>query len=308
MRIPSVRQAGRGRKALTPVFDPTPTQPVDTTEILDHYKQHGVVVFDGLFDQTQIDSWNRRLDPLFLPLSDQSRSYVRALPLYRSGVLGEFLCPAVRNIIATLDPQAVVYHCHSNEIAAGIDQSHIDPLGFMGWHPDSDVTDGASATGAECFSIFVYLTRIESADDGAFEIVPVHRQVPLRHGLSSLVITGAPGRVIVWNRRRLHRANPNRSKQRRRIIKMSLQSVGTPNAYLDSEEPGTVLEAGAARDPFLSRLFGSTQPGSGRSGESCPIPGMTECPCNASVQLPPALRLKIVGRKVRNRLMGMLTV
>ena len=262
---------------------------MNATEFLDSYRREGIVVFDDLFSAATIHGWNERIDALFANREEEERSYVRVADLNETGILNEVLCPEVRSMIRILDPSPELYHCHCYEIAGNQLVSHIMGHTLDGWHRDADVPQEPSSTGAGAFSIFIYLSDVASKNHGAFEFIPRSHEGDLTNGHPTMVMTGSPGRIFFWNRKFFHRANPNHADVRRRVLKLSVQSAGTPNTYLDTEEPGCVAESLIESDPFIAHLLGAATRGAklelGEVASDVSIPMPSEVPESDIVRL-----------------------
>jgi ectoine hydroxylase-related dioxygenase (phytanoyl-CoA dioxygenase family) len=262
---------------------------MNANEFLETYQREGIVVFDNLFSDATIRSWNERIDELFAKRESEERSYVKVSDLRRTGILDEMLCPEVRSMIRILEPSPELYHCHCYEIAGNQQVSHIMGHTLDGWHRDADVPPGPSASGAFAFSIFIYLTDVATKKHGAFEFIPRSREGDLENGHPTMVMTGSPGRTFFWNRQHFHRANPNHADIRRRVLKLSVQPAGTPNTYLETEEPRTVADAVIDSDPMIAHLLGAASRGAnldlGEAATDVSLPTPTVVPEADAVRL-----------------------
>lgn len=207
------------------------------------------------FPKSRINQWNHALDEPFAKAADKNRSYILAKELLDLGILQDAFTPALRAVVRSIDPTSVFFHCHAYEIAGVQRLPHIADGENDGWHRDIDVPPQPSDVGTDAFSVFIYLSNVSSAEDGAFEILPSLLQGNLRNGLPTVAVLGEAGHTFLWNRSLYHRASANRSCQRRRVLKFSFQSRKFSNAHA---ERGEFTNAAAeCSDPFLSFLLGS---------------------------------------------------
>lgn len=218
--------------------------------LLEAYRTSGIVSLDLPRFTAVVPKWNALLDPLFAERCREPRSYVSSGDLASLGVLTELFSPDVCSVVHLLDPEACLYHCHAYEIAGGADEPHIGAEVLNGWHRDTDIPPGPSCRGADAFSIFIYLTPVPTIADGPFEFLP-DRSATLTPGRPTVRMLGDVGTTFVWNRGYFHRANPNRSKVRRRVLKVSIQSARWPNAKRDA---GDFRDAARVANRFVSRL------------------------------------------------------
>ena len=207
------------------------SEPMSLTEELG---QHGVVETPPLYDPATLRRLTSVLDDLFAAQDREDRSYVTADELYDLGLFEEIFNPTMVALLEHLIAQPQIYHCKVYETAANQDRPHINASLLDGWHPDADTIPDYTPGSSTHLSIFVYLTEV-GPGSGAFEILP-RSLVPAPAGRPSIEVRGGPGTTFVWNRSFFHRASPNTSPVRRRILKLSIQPVGLPNDLLDTEE------------------------------------------------------------------------
>ncbi|OBA89882.1 hypothetical protein A5662_23605 [Mycobacteriaceae bacterium 1482268.1] len=236
--------------------------------------QEGIADLTGLWSAEQIYEWNRRMDPLFAAASDQPRSYVNADQLVEMGVFQEALSEPVRRLIASIQPSALLYHCHCYEIAAAQKKPHIQQNRLQGWHKDWETIKYFTKDFPTFVSIFVLMTPVGDVD-GAFEFAP-RSDAGLRAGGEVVRLIGPAGTTAIWNRSYYHRASPNQGPRRRRILKFSFQPAGLPNnrirldefksaysklddprlrAFVDARRVGTTEPLAEAGEPVEARLF-----------------------------------------------------
>jgi len=172
-------------------------QPHSVYESLTHY---GVALFPPLYDEQCIQLWNNKIDAFFDNTGNEKRSYVRVDQLQMLGMLDSILNQNLHDLIDNLMCDAVLYHCHIYEIAAGQKKSHIHAdNSFDGWHRDAECLYAAEKNKSHHFSLFVYLTDVE-IDNGPFEISPVSAFKPLKRKIPSLKIQGNAGTCFLFDR------------------------------------------------------------------------------------------------------------
>ena len=216
--------------------------------------EKGIAKLKPPFPDAVIADWNRRMDPLFKdrPID---RSYVTSDELNETGILDEFMNPAMRELIRGLVPDAVMYHCHVYEIAGNKNKPHIVGDVLKGWHRDTDVTQTPVQLG-DCLSFFLYLSEVGERMSGPFELVPKKFAGRVERGMKSVKMMGPAGTFFIWNRKMLHRAAPNSSPVRRRLLKLSIQPNTAENQYIKQPAFEKVLNARAKNDEFIAFLFG----------------------------------------------------
>jgi hypothetical protein len=187
----------------------------------DVLSNEGIANFGCLFSPSVVARWNERLDPMF-SIGDQVRATLGADVLAAAGVLAEVLTPAVRALIASTAPDARIYHAHAYEIAGQSDKPHVHAERMDGWHRDTETIHDFEPTRARHISLFVYLTDVGD-DSGAFEFLPRSPRLPLGTRHDAHRVTGPAGTTFAWNRSYYHRASPNLSTVRRRLVKLSWQ-------------------------------------------------------------------------------------
>jgi hypothetical protein len=227
-----------------------------TTDLQRELTTRGIAQLPAVFDASAIAILNEQLDPLFSEASSEGRSYVGADELAERGLLAHVFAPGIRSVIEALfdDDQALVYHCHVYEIAAAQSRPHIGERTLNGWHRDAETIELSSRDEVHYVSLFTYLNDVEP-DGGAFELLP---RPPIRapaKGDPCVAVSGSAGFTFVWNRTYFHRASPNRSLVRRRVLKLSLQSIRLPHDRLDDPELTGAREL-VSGDPWLRALFG----------------------------------------------------
>jgi hypothetical protein len=219
--------------------------------------QTGLVRLAPLLNPEQLERWNQLLDPIFASQT-KARRYATADDLMQCGLLADLFQPSVRALIDTLIPDSRVFHLHAYEIDANNSKSHIQSDNKLyGWHRDYDCRPSGLNKAPEFISLFIYLTDV-AEDGGAFEICPTPlKLMPLRlHGQHPLKVTGRAGTSFLFNRVYVHRASPNQSPVKRRVLKLSVQPAGFENDRINLPQFVKVRAALPTEDLWLRRFFG----------------------------------------------------
>ena len=109
-----------------------------TVTVTDLLANEGIADVTGLWPVEMVEDWNRRLDPIFAGTDGERRSYASADALAETGIFAELFSEPVRQLIAGIHPSALLYHCHSYEIAANQGRPHIHRDKPLGWHRDTE--------------------------------------------------------------------------------------------------------------------------------------------------------------------------
>jgi hypothetical protein len=211
----------------------------------------------------------------------------------------------MRNILFSIMPDPVMYHCHVYEIAANDTRSHIFSESLSGWHrdPDSELVLGEVTH----VSIFVYLTDV-GPRDGAFELCPNDPTAWLHSSTPCTSVTGPAGYTFAWQRSFYHRASPNRGPRRRRLFKISVQrnrfrSHTLSNPYF-RELLAAIPFGDTAMDVLLGRFQGREAPVV--DGITAPLP--SAIPPTGSLDIPNmdllTGQLREQARQMKARLKG----
>ena len=222
----------------------------------------GIADLTGLWPTDLVEGWNEKLDPLFAAVDQQARSYVGADQLVATGIFEELFSEQARQLLAGIQPSALLYHCHCYETAAGQDKPHIHAGRLQGWHRDWDTVRYFTPGFPTYLSIFILLSPV-GEDDGAFEFHPKSGHQWLRATGDVVPLVGPVGTAAIWNRSYFHRAAPNRGSVRRRVLKISIQPAGLPNDRIGLDEFKSAFNR--LDDPRLAawvdeRRVGSTTP------------------------------------------------
>lgn len=224
---------------------------------------HGICALEPLYSQSQIEDWNRIVDPV-IKSQDLPRRYVNAQKLYELGLLSEIFSNRMRTLIAQLVPNPELHHCHMYEIEGNQSESHIRTEdGLHGWHRDDECLPDFVLGRPNCISIFIYMTDVETPN-GPFELanIPPSKAFGLIAGKPCYRMTGPAGYTFIFDRTYIHRAHPNRSAKPRRLLKLSVQPKEIANPRISLPEFVNVLQELDDEDIYLKHLFGgSCDPG-----------------------------------------------
>lgn len=217
----------------------------------------GICELEPIFAPAEIDRLNAAVDGPLRERASEHRSYVKIDEMHRLGLIDLIFSDRMRNVIFSVIPDAVLYHCHIYEIVANSDRPHIFGESLAGFHFDLD--SAYHRRDASHISIFVYLTEV-GPENGAFEFIPQRPTRWLSAGTQVATMTGAPGFSFIWNRAYYHRASPNRSGLRRRLLKLSIQSNRLKSSHIASAPFARLREEGVGEnDPELGLLTGRYQ-------------------------------------------------
>lgn len=217
-------------------------------------KATGLLKLDNVFSKETIARWNQLLDPILKERSSEEKSYVKIHELDELNILSEFFNPQMRGLLASFMPDPAILCFHVYETCPS-EKPHVFGDTFSGWHRDVNHLPGLQADDPNYVSFFVYLSDV-SEESGAFEIVPKSFTGPLKRETESVKVLGEKGTTFVWNRTMFHRATPNRSKQRRRVLKVSLQHNYLQNEHIEGPDFLSLRKKYNEVDPFLFYLVG----------------------------------------------------
>jgi ectoine hydroxylase-related dioxygenase (phytanoyl-CoA dioxygenase family) len=214
----------------------------------------GICTLPPVFRPDELSEINRGVDEAFAARRDEDRAYVRIDEMWELALLPLIFNAQMIDLIFASVDSPVLYHCHMYEIAGRSNAPHIFGETLSGFHTDRD--SEWNPRQPTHVSIFVYLSQVD-ANSSPFEFVIgpptqwLSRQTPVAEML------GAPGTTFLWNRSFYHRAAPNRSEVRRRLLKLSIQPKDAYNPLLGDEPFETVRSAvGEGAEPRLAHLLG----------------------------------------------------
>ncbi|MFA6236630.1 MAG: hypothetical protein WC635_04810 [Bacteriovorax sp.] len=220
---------------------------------LDILRKDGISQIECPFSEDTLNKWNQLLDPHFKSLKDQERSYATIVDLHKMGILEQFFSDELRSIIQNIMPDPTLISFHAYEIKGMNQKNHVFGDALNGWHRDIANLPGLKVNDLNFVSLFIYLSGVKEGD-GEFEIIQRSFDGPALDGDRSLKILGPTGTTFLWNRTLLHRACPNLSPQRRRVLKISFQHNYLQNEYINSDAYLKTREL--VRDPYLKFLLG----------------------------------------------------
>jgi Phytanoyl-CoA dioxygenase (PhyH) len=226
-------------------------------DVREELSTRGIVGVSRVFSDQTLKHINDRLDEHFAQRKHEARGYAWPEDLEALGLLDVILNDEVISLFFQVMDDPVIFHLLVNEIAAGQSKPHVFGSDLLGWHRDSDaVYDPRKPTHV---SFFIYLSDVLGAEDAPFEIIPGSGASDLKRGLPAVSMTGEAGTAFLWHRRFLHRAAPNRSPRRRRLLKFSIQTNEYKSVNLDLPFVRGVAERMRERDEVRRLLFGAYQ-------------------------------------------------
>lgn len=226
----------------------------DQNTVLTTLSSQGISFFACPYTPETLKRWNALLDPLFKAQGDIFRSYVSTAKLFELGIVDEFFNTSMRSLIRSAIPDAVLATLDCYESQGGQSEGEVYDSNSE-WHLDIQSMPGLDPLAFNYLSIFINLSDVNE-DSGAFEIRPLSPKILFRDGDVTMKATGNIGTSYIWNRSFYHRASMNRSKIRRRILKISIQHNYLENSVVILPEFRQTLEKIDKEDLFLRFLFG----------------------------------------------------
>ncbi|MGB5594299.1 MAG: phytanoyl-CoA dioxygenase family protein, partial [Crocosphaera sp.] len=196
--------------------------------------KQGFLKPENLYSSNLIEEWNTLLDPYFLEQKNKDRSYVKSNTLMELGIINKIFNKQLKSLLCSLMPDAIFYHCHAYEISSSQIKSHIHWGENLGWHRDEECGPYYNSNQANHISMFIYLTNVDK-ENGPFEIRLKSPLSYLQLREKTLKVIGEAGTVFFFNRFFWHRACPNISAIRRRVIKLSFQPRKFENDRINLE-------------------------------------------------------------------------
>jgi hypothetical protein len=232
--------------------------------LITEYKNTGILLPQLGFSRETVGAWLHKINNNYIADSSEregGRRYVSADKLYELGILQEVLTNELQQLILSLIPNPVLFHCHAYSIPHSEFKNHIGFHHKSGWHRDH-VESGVSENGVSAFSLFLYLTDVTHEDNGVFELVPSYFQGDNIWGKKSIRFKGDSGFCFLWDRSLYHRPHPNKASFSREIIKISVHSNGYPNSRINLPEFKKLKEMSAGKHPLINYLSGDKFSGS----------------------------------------------
>jgi len=268
----------------------------------DVLKREGIARLGDIYTTDEMRTLNVAVDPIFSNRASERRAYVHPDEILATGLWPLVFSKHMRAILFSVMPDPVLYHCHVYEIAGESNEPHIFGESLSGWH--CDVDDEEDSGEPTHLSLFVYLTEV-GAENGAFEFAPATSRQWLKPNAPYASVLGPPGFTFLWNRRFFHRAAPNHSSLRRRILKLSIQRNRYLSTHLENEHFRKVRECLPVGDWEMDILLGRYQ------GTTAPLIQRNVTPTwahilpNATLKIPawslltPQIRRKAALKKAR---------
>jgi hypothetical protein len=249
-------------------YIPAADQPIDVGMARRLLASEGILATGDLFTIDEVAQINAAVNPILVAKSTEERAYAHPDDLLRTGVWDLIFGVRMRSILFSIMPDPVLYHCHVYEIASANPEPHIFGESLAGWHCDVEKPRNQRLElpdEATHVSLFVHLTDI-GPGDGAFEFVSAKSDQWLWPGTPCISVFGKAGYTFVWNREFFHRASPNLSNIRRRILKLSIQRNRFASLHLDNEHFRRVCQAVPSGDTEMDILLGRFQGKSAPTG------------------------------------------
>jgi hypothetical protein len=225
------------------------------TDVREVLRTTGITDVSDVYSTRELATINAALDPLLAKSAHLPRSYVYSCDMLALGILDLVLSPTVMRVFFDIIDDPVLYHFHVYEIARS-NRSHVFAGELNGWHCDPDsVLEPGEATHV---SLFVYLSDV-GPRSGAFEFLPGNPEQGFRRGADCVSRVGPAGTTFLWNRSYFHRASPNKSAERRRLLKISVQSNRFPSRHLSADHFAPTVVARRYASPWHQVLFGAYQ-------------------------------------------------
>lgn len=222
----------------------------------DVLQREGIARLGDIYAADEVRALNVAVDPIFSARASENRAYVHPDEILAAGLWPLVFSKHMRSILFSVMPDPVLYHCHVYEIAGQNNEPHIFGESLSGWH--CDVDDERDCGEPTHISLFVYLTDVR-VGNGAFEFAPSTSGQWLKPNAPYISVFGPRGYSFIWNRRFFHRAAPNHSSLRRRILKLSVQRNRYPSTHLGNDHFKSVRRSLPTGDKEMDILLGRYQ-------------------------------------------------
>ncbi len=220
--------------------------------------KQGFFQTEFLYSSNLIKEWNTLLDPLFIVQEDKDRAYVKSNRLFELGIIDRVFNEQLKSLLCHLMPDAIFYHCHAYEISSSA-ISHIHWGENLGWHRDEECRSSYNSNQANHISMFIYLTDVEQ-ENGPFEIRLKSPLSYLKLKEKTIKVIGKAGTTFFFNRFFVHRACPNYSSNRRRVIKFSFQPRRLKNKKINLDEFVKFRQLVFGKNDYLEYLVNPEHP------------------------------------------------
>ncbi|MGZ6996483.1 MAG: phytanoyl-CoA dioxygenase family protein [Acidimicrobiia bacterium] len=241
----------------------------------------GIGAIPGVWSGDSVRALNEALDEPFRVRANERRAYVNVDELAEAGVLEHVFPTGLRALLPELMTDPVLYHCHAYEISSAETKPHIHGSLLDGWHRDVETRAGHVPDAARYVSVFVYLCEV-GPEDGPFELLPSDPEQGFAPGLPCVSVTGPEGCAFAWNRSFYHRAAPNRSPRRRRVLKLSVQPRSLPNDRIRTAEFVRASAHPAVETLGLGPMFGRE---GAAVAPAVPVPKLVPIPATGGVDV-----------------------
>ena len=220
------------------------------------YEKNGFIEFENIFQKEIIDKWNKILDNSYQTHNDKKVS-IDLADLNQDGyiILKDFFNDKIKFIIDQLIKDPIIYYAGSNEIPGNQLKSHVNDNEIDGWHTDTgENLQYLDYKKPYWITFFVYLSDV-GENNGAFEITNLTKKKLINHNTKSHKLIGSKGKCFLWGNSHYHRASPNLSNERRRILKIQIQHNYLQNTY--SEKLKNFKKYILDNDEYMNYLTGS---------------------------------------------------
>ena len=107
------------------------------SELVKLYENNGFIEFNNIFDDKQIEKWNKILDPYFSGKDEKVRLDLTSIGKDGHDILKEFFNDKVKFITNELIKDPIVFYAGSIEIPSNSKISHVNHNEIGGWHTDT---------------------------------------------------------------------------------------------------------------------------------------------------------------------------
>ena len=203
------------------------------SELVKLYENNGFIEFNNIFEDKQIEKWNKILDPYFSGKDEKVRLDLTSIGKDGHDILKEFFNDKVKFITNELIKDPIVFYAGSIEIPSNSKISHVNHNEIGGWHTGTgENLQYLDLRKPIWMTFFVYLTDV-GQNDGPFEITNKIYRKEINHNTKAFSLLGNKGKCFLWGNTFYHRAAPNLGNKRRRILKIQVQHNYLENSYTE---------------------------------------------------------------------------
>ena len=222
--------------------------------IENNFRENGILVFDKIFEDYELDDITRTIDKNRHLLNN---NIIEADGLDSIGLIEKIFNTKIRSLINSLLPCGVLWHCQFRNTPSGNTNPHFAPNTEMGtWHKDREFDYRHERI--DFLDIMIYLNDV-GENDGAFAFLPKRPDKKISNSESGCFIYGNKGTVIASRIDWYHTATPNSGNTDRDIIRLSLQHNAFDNPLLNSDAYLRLAEKYCEKDKFLNFIFGGNR-------------------------------------------------